>query len=95
MADDVETLLAQRLADNDGWLIDSEDWEHAGTELRKDYLALARTTLTVTGGPTEEQRQVAALDAQVRELKRQRDRYKDAWHAACGRAVRLRNRKPR
>lgn len=85
--------LARHLADNDGWLPDDGDWERANRELRKDYLDLARTTLAVLGGPTEAQQQVAALDAEVRELRRQRDRYRDAWHNACTRARRAR-RKP-
>ncbi|MEW1565745.1 hypothetical protein AB0454_22500 [Streptomyces sp. NPDC093509] len=89
------THLARRLAHNDGHLIDDTDWEHASADLRKDYQDLARATLTVLGGPTDAQREVAVLDAEVRELTRQRDRYRDAWHAACTRAVRLRNRKPR
>lgn len=94
MADtQMESLLARRLADNDGWLIDDGDWERANRDLRKDYLDLARTTLAVLGGPTEAQQQVAALDAEVRELRRQRDRYRDAWHNACTRARRAR-RKP-
>lgn len=83
MADtQAESLLARRLADNDGWLIDDDSWERANRDLRKDYLDLARTTLAVLGGPTEAQQQVAALDAEVRELRRQRDRYRDAWHNA-------------
>lgn len=98
MADDptpVENLLARRLAHNDGWLDNSDSWEQAGASLRNDYLALARETLAVTGGPTNAQREIASLDAEVRELKRQRDRYRDAWHNACTRAVRLRSAEPR
>jgi len=82
----VETLLARRLAHNDGWLHDDDAWEHVNPDLRKDYLGLARETLAVTGGPTEAQREVALLDAEVRELTRQRDRYQEAWQAACRRA---------
>jgi hypothetical protein len=78
--------LARRLAHNDGWLHDDGDWERANRDLRKDYLDLARETLTVLGGSTEAQQRAAALDAEVRELRRQRDRYRDAWHAACSRA---------
>jgi hypothetical protein len=81
-----ETLLARRLAHNDGWLHDDDAWEHVNPDLRKDYLDLARETLAVTGGPTETQQEAARLDAEVRELRRQRDRYRDAWHAACRRA---------
>lgn len=94
MADtQAETDLARRLAHNDGHLIDDTDWDHASRDLRKDYLDLARTTLTVLGGPTEAQQQVAALAAEVRELTRQRDRYREAWLAACGRARRARSTK--
>ncbi|MFG3170609.1 hypothetical protein [Streptomyces sp. NPDC048200] len=85
-----EALLARRLADNDGHLFDDGDWERASADLRKDYLALARTTLAVLGGPTEAQQQAAALDVEVRELRRQRDRYRKAWRAACTRARRSR-----
>ncbi|MGW7726265.1 hypothetical protein ACWGJ6_23385 [Streptomyces canus] len=46
--------------------------------------------LAVLGGPTEAQQQAAALDAEVGELRRQRDRYRDAWHAACARARKAR-----
>lgn len=89
----VETLLARRLAHNDGWLPDEDSWGRVGPSLRKDYLDLARDTFAVLGGPTEAQQQVAALDAEVRELRRQRDRYRDAWRNACTRARRAR-RKP-
>lgn len=85
--------LARRLADNDGWLIDDDSWERANRDLRKDYRDLARATLAVTGGPTEAQRQVAALDAEVRELRRQRDRYREAWLLARARARRSRQTK--
>ena len=81
-----EADLAQRLAHNDGWLTDDDSWGRADPSLRKDYLDLARVTLAVTGGPTETQRRAAALDAEVRELRRQRDRYRDAWRSACRRA---------
>jgi len=91
----VETLLARRLAHNDGWLHDDDSWGHANPDLRKDYLALARETLAVTGGPTEAQQEAARLDAEVRELRRQRDRYRDAWHNACTRARRERRSKGR
>lgn len=84
--------LARRLADNDGWLIDEDSWERVDRELRKDYRDLARDTFAVLGGPTEAQQQVAALAAQVRELTRQRDRYRDAWHLACARAQRARRK---
>lgn len=83
MADTAETDLARRLAHNDGWLIDDDSWERANPDLRRDYLGLARETLAVTGGPTEAQQRAAALDAEVRELKRQRDRYREAWRSAC------------
>ncbi|MEU0207388.1 hypothetical protein [Streptomyces canus] len=87
-----EEHLARRLAHNDGWLIDDDSWERANPDLRRDYLSLARETFAVLGGPTEAQQQVAALAAEVRGLTRQRDRYRDAWHAACGRARRARRR---
>lgn len=84
----VEEHLARRLAHNDGWLLDDDSWERADLSLRKDYLALARETLAVTGGPTEAQHDVARLAAEVRELRRQRDRYREAWRSACRRARR-------
>ncbi|MGW0837495.1 hypothetical protein [Streptomyces prunicolor] len=74
--------MTDRLAHNDGHLIDDSDWDHASCDLRKDYLDLARTTLTVLSGPTEAQQQVAALTAEVWELTRQRDRYREAWRSA-------------
>lgn len=85
-----ETHLAQRLAHNHGWLDDDSDWEHKRADLRKDYLDLARETLAVLGGPTKAQQEAAALAAEVRELKHQRDRYRDAWHNACTRARKAR-----
>ena len=88
-----EERLAIRLAHDHGHLIDDGDWERAPQSLRKDYRDLARATFAVLGGPTEAQQEVAALDAEVRELTRQRDRYRDAWHAAGARARRAR-RKP-
>lgn len=94
-ASGVESLLARRLAHNDGWLDSDDDWGHANRDLRKDYLDLARTTLAVMGGPTEAQQQVAALDAEVRDLQQQVDRYRDAWHNACTRARRERRAKGR
>lgn len=89
MADDTtqaETHLARRLAHDHGHLIDDGDWDRAPKSLRSDYLALARATLTVLGGPTDTQQQAAALDAEVRALRRERDRYRDAWLSACARA---------
>ena len=85
MADNTtaEELLALRLAHDHGHLIDDGDWERAPKSLRKDYRDLARATLAVLGGPTEAQQQAAALDAEVRELTRQRDRYRKAWRSAC------------
>ena len=97
MADDptpVETLLARRLAHNDGWLHAVDSWDGSNASLRKDYLDLARTTITVIGGPTEAQQQVAALTSEVRELRRQRDRYRQAWLNAC-RRVRRANKRPK
>ncbi|WP_406444484.1 hypothetical protein OHB14_36555 [Streptomyces sp. NBC_01613] len=88
----VEEHLALRLAHNDGWLADTDGWGRSDRSMRKDYLDLARTTLAVTGGPTEAQRQVAALDAEVRELKQQRDRYRDAWLSASRGRRRARRR---
>lgn len=85
-----EEHLARRLAHDHGHLIDDTDWEHANRDLRKDYRDLARATLAVLGGPTEAQQEAARLDAEVRELTRQRDRYRSAWRAACARARRAR-----
>lgn len=78
--------LARRLAFNDGHLVDDSDWERTPADLRKDYRALATATFAVLGGPTEAQEQAAALAAEVRELRRQRDRYREAWRSACRRA---------
>ncbi|MCX4232074.1 hypothetical protein [Streptomyces ortus] len=85
-----ETDLARRLAHNDGWLHDDDSWDHANRDLRKDYLDLARTTLAVLGGPTEAQQQVAALATEVRELRRSRDRYREAWLSARARVRKAR-----
>jgi hypothetical protein len=85
-----ETHLARRLAHNHGWLDDDDAWKRAPASLRKDYLDLARETLAITGGPTEAQQEAAALAAEVRELKTQRDRYQRAWHNACTRARKAR-----
>lgn len=82
--------LARRLAHDHGHLIDDGDWERAPADFRKDYRDLARTTLAVLGGPTEAQQEVARLAAEVRELRRQRDRYREAWHNACTRARKAR-----
>lgn len=89
-----ETHLARRLAHNDGHIFDDTDWDRARADFRRDYLELARETLAVLGGPTEAQQQAAALDAEVRELRRQRDRYRDAWHSACRRRSRGRTGRP-
>ncbi|MBE4735740.1 hypothetical protein [Streptomyces caniscabiei] len=85
--------LALRLAYDHGHLLDDGDggWERTPADLRKDYRDLARATFAVLGGPTEAQQEAAALAVEVRELKRQRDRYREAWRSACRRA---RSRKP-
>jgi hypothetical protein len=88
MADQTEDDLAQRLAYDHGHLIDDGDWARTPADLRKDYRDLARATLAVLGGPTEAQQRAAALAVEVRELTRQRDRYRDAWLSACARARR-------
>lgn len=91
-APQAETHLAQRLAHNHGWLIDDDSWDRAVPSLRKDYLELARETLAVTGGPTEAQQEAAALTAEVRELKRSRDRYRKAWLSARARVAKARRK---
>lgn len=85
-----EDRLAMRLAFKDGWLDDEDHWHEKARSLRQDYLDLARETLAVLGGPTEAQQEAARLAAEVRELRRERDRYRDAWLSACRRARRLR-----
>lgn len=85
-----EEHLARRLAHDHGHLIDDGDWERAPKSLRKDYRDLARATLAVLGGPTEAQKEAATLAVQVRELTRQRDRYRDAWVSAQCRARKAR-----
>ena len=80
-----EEDLARRLAHDHGHLMDDGDWERAGRDLRKDYRDLARATLAVLGGPSEAQERAAALAAEVRELTRQRDRYREAWQSASRR----------
>ena len=88
----VEEHLARRLAHHDGHLLDDDSWGRAPADLRKDYRDLARATLAVLGGPTEAQREAARLAAEVEELRRQRDRYRDAWlSASSGRARARRN----
>jgi hypothetical protein len=91
---EAEEHLARRLAHNHGWLDDDSDWERKKPELRRDYLDLARETLTVLGGPTETHQRAAALAAEVRELTRQRDRYRKAWRSACHRATKWRTVAP-
>lgn len=86
----VEEHLARRLAHDHGHLIDDGDWERAPKSLRKDYRDLARATLAVTGGPTEAQQEAAALAAEVRELTKQRDRYRACWLSACRRVQKAR-----
>jgi hypothetical protein len=81
-----EEHLARRLAHNDGWLIDDDSWGRANPDLREDYLGLARETFAVLGGPSEAQEEAARLAVEVRELRRQRDRYRKAWRSACRRA---------
>lgn len=81
-----ETHLARRLAHDHGHLIDGSDWDRAPKSLRRDYLALATATFAVLGGPTEAQEEAARLAVEVRELRRQRDRYREAWRSACRRA---------
>jgi hypothetical protein len=85
-----EEHLARRLAHDHGHLIDDGDWERAPKSLRRDYLALAAATLAVLGGPTEAQQEAARLAAEVRELTRQRDRYRGARRSACRRAAKER-----
>jgi hypothetical protein len=85
-----EEHLARRLAHDHGHLVDDSDWERAPKSLRKDYRDLARATLAVLGGPTEAQQEAAALAAEARELRRQRDRYRKAWLSACRRRTRAR-----
>lgn len=86
----VQNDLALRLAHNHGLIDSTDSWEGAGVALRKDYLDLARETLAVMGGPSEAQQEAARLAAEVRELRRQRDRYRDAWQSACRRVQRAR-----
>ncbi|NUP18369.1 MAG: hypothetical protein HOZ81_20255 [Streptomyces sp.] len=81
----VHNDLALRLAYNDGYLDSPDSWAGAGASMRKCYIDLARETLAVMGGPTDAQKDAAALRAEVRELKHQRDRYRDAWRSACRR----------
>lgn len=85
-----EDRLAMRLAFKDGWLDDEDHWSEKARSLRQDYLDLARETLAVMGGPTEAQQQVAALAAEVRELRRSRDRYRKAWLSARARVRKAR-----
>lgn len=85
-----ESLLARRLARNDGWLDAADSWDREPANLRKDYLTIAREALAAAGGPTQDLQQAAAVDAEVRELTRQRDRYREAWIAACARARKAR-----
>lgn len=81
-----EDRLAMRLAFKDGWLDDEDHWNEKVRSLRQDYLELARETLAIVGGPTKAQEEAAALAAEVRELRRQRNRYRKAWLSARRRA---------
>ena len=86
--------LALRLAYDHGHLLDDGGWERTPASLRKDYRDLARAAFAVRGGPTEAQEEAAALADEVRELKRQRDRYQEAWRSACRRARASREARP-
>lgn len=90
----VEERLARHLAATD-YLVDGEAaddawWASRLPKFREDYLAYAREVMAILKGPTIAAQAVANLDAEVRKLTRQRDRYRDAWHSACRGRARLR-----
>lgn len=83
----VEERLARHLAATD-YLVDGEDaddawWNSRLPEFREDYLAYAREILGIVKGPTLAAQAITNLGAEIRELKRQRNRYREAWFSAC------------
>jgi hypothetical protein len=83
----VEERLARHLAATD-YLIDGEAaddawWASRLPKFREDYLAYAREVMEIVKGPTVAAQAFATLDAEVRELTRQRGRYREAWLSAC------------
>lgn len=83
----VEERLARHLAAND-YLVDGEAaddqwWASRLPKFREDYLAYAREVMAIVKGPTVAAQAIATLDAEIRELTRQRDRYREAWLSAC------------
>ena len=87
----VEERLARHLAATD-YLIDGEAaddawWASRLPKFREDYLAYAREIVTIVKGPTASAQAIANLNAEIRELKQQRDRYREAWRSACRRAL--------
>ena len=83
----VEERLARHLAATD-YLVDGEAaddawWNSRLPKFRDDYLAYAREVIAIVKGPTIVAQTIANLDAEIRALTRQRDRYREAWHSAC------------
>lgn len=79
----VEERLARHLADKDGWIIDDNSWEDAPASLRTQYRAMARELIVIVKGPTIAAQAIANMGAEIRELTKQRDRYREAWRSAC------------
>jgi hypothetical protein len=93
----VEERLARHLAAND-YLVDGENaddawWNSRLPEFREDYRRYAREVIGIVKGPTLAAQAITNLGAEIRELTRQRDRYREAWKAACHARTLLR-RKP-
>jgi hypothetical protein len=83
----VEERLARHLAATD-YLVDTEAatdewWASRLPKFREDYLAYAREIVAIVKGPTGAARAMANLEAEIRELRQQRDRYREAWRSAC------------
>lgn len=93
----VEERLARHLAANDclldGEAAGDEWWASRLPKFREDYLRYAREVIGIVKGPTLAAQAITNLGADIRALTRQRDRYRDAWKAACRSRTRLR-RKP-
>jgi hypothetical protein len=92
----VEERLARHLAAND-YLVDGEGaddewWASRLPKFREDYLRYAREILAIVKGPTLAAQAITNMGADIRELTKQRDRYRKAWRSACHGRTQLRKK---
>lgn len=83
---DTEERLARHLAATD-YLVDGEAaddawWNSRLPKFREDYRRYAREIVGIVKGPTIAAQAIATMGAEIRELIRQRDRYRDCWLSA-------------